>query len=73
MLSATGLKHTLPDNFTQDSRLFGPIQNNTDSQLQSKLSHKSSLPSFHFSEVKGHLSVGHSLLIQVAAIPPNER
>lgn len=32
-----------------------------------------SLPSFNFSEVKGNLSVGHSLLVQVAAVPPNER
>lgn len=33
---------------------------------------QSCLPSFHFSEVKSNLSVGHSLLIQVAAIPPDE-
>lgn len=31
------------------------------------------LPSFHFSEVKCDLSVGHSLLVQVAAVPPDER
>lgn len=30
------------------------------------------LPPFHFSEIKGNLSVGNSLLVQVAAVPPDE-
>lgn len=31
------------------------------------------LPSFDFGEIKGHLSVGDRLLVQVATVPPDER
>lgn len=51
----------------------GTSQPHHPSKSQWKLRSEKSLPSFHFSEVKSNLSVGHSLLIQVAAIPPYER
>lgn len=52
-------------------RILG-VYNKSPPKAQSATVWVDSLPSFHFSEVKGDLSVGHSLLIQVAAVSPDE-
>lgn len=76
-LFVTGLRdaQTRQRFWNKNIKLCGSGQHQHPNQLQWKLrsESESSLPSFHFSEVKSDLSVGYSLLIQVAAIPPYER